>query len=74
MIKLQAQLGEVRFEISPANALVRVDGKPRGRGNQTLSLPAFEHSVEIVLDGHATAHLDAEYSNHSDSPYLSDYP
>ena len=54
VIKLQAQLGEVRFEISPANALVRVDGKPRGRGNQTLSLPAFEHSVEIVLDGHAT--------------------
>ena len=26
-----------------------------------------------ILDGPATAHLDAEYSNHSDSPYLTDY-
>jgi formylglycine-generating enzyme required for sulfatase activity len=53
-IKLKAQLGEVRFQVSPANALVRIDGKPRGRGNQTLSLPAYEHSVEIALEGHAT--------------------
>ncbi|NCF17970.1 MAG: PEGA domain-containing protein [Haliea sp.] len=53
-ISLKAQLGEVRFEISPANAILRVDGKPRGRGSQTLSLPAFEHSVEVALEGHAT--------------------
>ena len=53
-IKLQPRLGEVRFEISPAQAQLRVDGKVYGRGSRTLSLPAFEHNVEISLDGHAT--------------------
>ena len=53
-IKLVAQLGEVRFDISPANALLRIDGRPSGRGSQTLSLPAFEHSVEAVLEGHVS--------------------
>ncbi|MEM6580996.1 MAG: PEGA domain-containing protein [Pseudomonadota bacterium] len=53
-ISLQAQLGEVRFSISPADALVKVDGRPRGRGSQTLSLPAYEQSVEISLDGYNT--------------------
>jgi formylglycine-generating enzyme required for sulfatase activity len=53
-IVLQAQLGQVRFEINPANAIVRVNGRSMGRGSQTLSLPAFEHSVEIALEGYAT--------------------
>lgn len=53
-VKLQAQLGEVRFRISPANAVVRINGKPLGKGGQTLSLPAVEHTVEISLDGYAT--------------------
>jgi formylglycine-generating enzyme required for sulfatase activity len=53
-VTLKAQLGEVRFAISPANAIVRINGQPRGKGSQTLSLPAYEHSVEIVLDGYAT--------------------
>ena len=53
-IKLTAQLGEVKFNISPANAELKIDGKSRGKGSQTLSLPAFEHSVEISLDGYTT--------------------
>ena len=53
-ITLKAQLGEVRFEISPANATLKIDGQVRGQGSQTLSLPAFEHSVEISLPGYAT--------------------
>jgi len=53
-VNLQAQLGEVRFRISPANATVRVNGKPMAKGEQTLSLPAVEHSVEISLDGYTT--------------------
>jgi formylglycine-generating enzyme required for sulfatase activity len=53
-VTLKPQLGKVRFEISPANAILRIDGKPRGRGSQTLSLPAFEHSVEVALEGHAS--------------------
>ena len=53
-VKLQAQLGEVRFNIRPANAILRIDGRPRGKGSQTLSLPAVEHRVEISLDGYAS--------------------
>ncbi len=53
-VTLQAQLGEVRLRISPANAVVRINGKAVGKGNQTLSLPAVEHSVEISLEGFAS--------------------
>ncbi|MEH6582719.1 MAG: PEGA domain-containing protein [Halioglobus sp.] len=53
-VTLTAQLGEVRFNIQPANAILRINGKPRGQGSQTLSLPAFEQSVEVALAGHAT--------------------
>jgi len=53
-VTLKAQLGEVRFVISPANATLKIDGVPRGQGSQTLSLPAFEHSVEVSLEGYST--------------------
>jgi len=53
-VKLRAQLGEVRFQITPANAILRINGRPQGKGSQTLSLPAVEHRVEIVLDGYAS--------------------
>jgi formylglycine-generating enzyme required for sulfatase activity len=53
-IKLTAQLGEVRFNISPAGAELKIDGRSRGKGSQTLSLPAFEHSVEVSLAGYNT--------------------
>jgi formylglycine-generating enzyme required for sulfatase activity len=53
-ISLKAQLGEVYFNISPPTAVLRVNGKPLGKGSQTLSLPAFEQSVEVALAGHAT--------------------
>lgn len=53
-IKLTAQLGEVRFNISPPGAELKIDGRSRGKGSQTLSLPAFEHSVEVSLAGYNT--------------------
>ena len=53
-VQLKAQLGEVRFSISPAEANLKVAGKVRGKGSQTLSLPAFEHSVEVSLEGYNT--------------------
>lgn len=53
-LKLRAQLGEVKFRISPATAIVRINGKPQGKGSQVLSLPAVAHRVEIALDGYAT--------------------
>ncbi len=53
-IRLRAQLGEVKFRISPAGAVVRVNGKPQGKGSQVLSLPAVAQRVEISLDGYAS--------------------
>jgi formylglycine-generating enzyme required for sulfatase activity len=53
-VTLKAQLGEVRFDISPANAVLSINGKPVGKGSRTLSLPAVEQRVEIALAGHAT--------------------
>jgi formylglycine-generating enzyme required for sulfatase activity len=53
-IKLKAQLGEVKFTISPANATLKIAGKIRGKGSTTLSLPAVSHSIEVSLEGYAT--------------------
>jgi formylglycine-generating enzyme required for sulfatase activity len=53
-VTLKAQLGEVRFRISPADATLRINGKVRGKGSQTLSLPAVAHSIEVSLPGYAT--------------------
>ncbi len=53
-IRLRAQLGEVRLQVSPANALVRVNGRPVGEGSQTISLPAVSHNIEVSLAGYAT--------------------
>ncbi|MEJ6539528.1 MAG: PEGA domain-containing protein [Halioglobus sp.] len=53
-VTLQAKLGEVRFSIIPANAVLRIDGKRYRNSNQTVSLPAVKHTVEISLDGYAT--------------------
>jgi formylglycine-generating enzyme required for sulfatase activity len=51
-VNLEPQLGEVRLRISPANAVVRVNGKTIAAGTQSLSLPAVEHTIEASLDGH----------------------
>jgi formylglycine-generating enzyme required for sulfatase activity len=53
-VTLQARLGEVRFRLSPAKAVLRINGKSYGNGGQTLSLPAVEHSVEVSLAGYAS--------------------
>ena len=53
-VTLKAQLGEVRINVSPANASVRIDGKVVGTGSRSVSLPAVEHTVEISLDGYAS--------------------
>ena len=53
-IKLRAQLGEVRVDITPADAIVRVNGKPVGKGSQNLSLPAVAHTIEVSLAGYAS--------------------
>jgi len=52
-VELAPMLGSVRFEIHPPEALLTVNGSPRGTGSRTLSLPAVEHSVQVSLDGYA---------------------
>lgn len=53
-VMLSALLGDVKFNISPNNARLKVNGKARGNGSRTLSLPAVSQSVEVSLDGFAT--------------------
>lgn len=53
-VSLKAQLGDVQVDIAPANAVLRVNGKPVGSGSRTLALPAVEHRLDVVLDGYAT--------------------
>ena len=53
-IQLQAQLGDIRVDVSPPEAEVRVNGRSIGRGSQTLSLPAVEQRIEVHLEGHAS--------------------
>ena len=53
-VTLKAQLGDVRFNISPANAMLSINGKPVGKGSRTLSLPAVVQRIEISLAGYAT--------------------
>ena len=53
-VTLQAELGEVRFSISPANAVLRINGKRARNSNQTVLLPAVAHTLEVSLDGYAT--------------------
>lgn len=53
-VTLEARLGEVRFNIAPADAILMINGSSRGTGSRTLQLPATEQRVEVVLDGYAS--------------------
>jgi formylglycine-generating enzyme required for sulfatase activity len=52
LLTLKAQLGEVVVRTLPAQAEIFVNGETRGRGRQTLSLPAYEQTLEIKLAGY----------------------
>ena len=51
-VELAARLGEVTVVAVPADAELLVDGKPRGRADQSLSLTAVPHAVEIRKEGY----------------------
>ena len=51
-LRLVPQLGAVRVEVEPVAAVLWIGGRARGRGSQTLSLPAHEHILEVRLDGY----------------------
>jgi formylglycine-generating enzyme required for sulfatase activity len=50
-IDLRAVLGDVRVKGEPADAVLFVDGASRGPANQTLSLPAAPHVIEVRKAG-----------------------
>ena len=52
-ITLDPELGEVRFAIEPAEAMILINGQSAGSGSQTLSLPAVQQRIEVKLEGYA---------------------
>jgi len=53
-VRLDPEMGEVTVEAKPPDALLYVDGEPRGRVGQTLRLPATPHEIQIRRDGFVT--------------------
>jgi formylglycine-generating enzyme required for sulfatase activity len=51
-LPLAPQMGEVKVEARPPDAELLVDGEPRGRAQQTLSLIALPHEIEIRREGY----------------------
>jgi formylglycine-generating enzyme required for sulfatase activity len=51
--KLVPILGEVIVRANPADAQLFIDGAARGAANQTLSLPATAHVLEVRRNGYA---------------------
>jgi len=52
-VNLEQLTGEVVVQARPEEAELFVDGRSRGRANQTLQLPTEPHRVEIRLPGYA---------------------
>lgn len=50
-VELVPQLGELRIQGEPADAVLYVDGAARGPANQVLSLPAAPHLIEVRKAG-----------------------
>lgn len=51
-VELKPILGKVKISASPEDARLYVDGVGRGSANQTLSLTATAHTIEIRKDGY----------------------
>lgn len=49
--KLVPQLVELTLRGEPADALVAIDGKPRGRAAQTIAVPSGNHRIEVTREG-----------------------
>ncbi len=51
-LQLKPQLGEVLVQVEPTDAEIFIGGKRVARGSQTLSLPAFEQTLEVRREGY----------------------
>jgi formylglycine-generating enzyme required for sulfatase activity len=56
-LRLVPQLGEVKVAARPPDAELLVDGQPRGRADQTLSLVAVPHVLEFRREGYEPARV-----------------
>lgn len=50
-VDLTARIGEVRFAVTPGDAEILVDGRPVGRGDMRLELPAEPQAIEVRREG-----------------------
>ncbi len=55
-----ASLGAVSVSTTPADALLSIDGRPRGRTPAGVSLPAGRHTVSLALPGYAAVRLPVD--------------
>jgi len=53
-VTLKPRLGNVSFDLSPANAELWINGRRQGTGSQSVDLPAVEQRIEVRLEGYAT--------------------
>ena len=53
-VKLQPELVAVEFNVAPKDARLYVNGKLRGKANQTLRLSAKTHRIEVKKDGYVS--------------------
>lgn len=53
-VDLTARVGEVTINALPEDAVVYVDGRPRGSGSMTLKLPSSPQRLEVRKDGYET--------------------
>lgn len=53
-VDLTARTGEVTINALPEDAIVYLDGKPRGSGSVTLQLPSAPHQLEVRKEGFET--------------------
>ena len=53
-VDLSARTGEVTIDVLPEDAVVYIDGRPRGSGSVTLELPSAPLELEVRKDGFQT--------------------
>ena len=51
-VDLSARLGTVTVVVSPKDATVYVDGRPRGKGQTTVRLSSAPHTIEVRRQGY----------------------
>ena len=56
-VALEPELGTVFITVRPADAELKIDGRPAGRAAQRLRLPTVPHELEIARAGYETQRI-----------------